>query len=86
MTNSNTQDRIINLICTDIAVDLSSEDMTGQSSLFDDLNFDSIKVIELLTKLEEEFEIELDDEDLDFQVFASIDSLTKFVDSVRADM
>jgi len=86
MTNLNTQDRIINLICTDIAVDLSSEDMTGQSSLFDDLNFDSIKVIELLTKLEEEFEIELDDEDLDFQVFATIDSLTKFVDSVRADM
>jgi len=84
MTETNTQDRIINLICTDIAVDLSAEEITAQSSLFDDLSFDSIKMIELLTKLEQEFEIELDDEDLDFQVFATINTLTTFVDSVRA--
>ena len=84
MTTASTQDRIINLICNDIAVDLSAEDITAQSSLFDDLSFDSIKMIELLTKLEQEFEIELDDEDLDFQVFATINTLTTFVDSVRA--
>jgi len=84
MTTANTQDRIISLICTDIAVDLSAEDITGQSSLFDDLSFDSIKIIELLTKLEQEFEIELDDEDLDFQVFATVKSLTTFVDTVNA--
>ena len=84
MTTESTQDRIINLICNDIAVDLSAEDITAQSSLFDDLSFDSIKMIELLTKLEQEFEIELDDEDLDFQVFATINTLTTFVDSVRA--
>ena len=58
MTTASTQDRIINLICNDIAVDLSAEDITAQSSLFDDLSFDSIKMIELLTKLEQEFEIE----------------------------
>ena len=84
MTTASTQNRIINLICNDIAVDLSAEDITAQSSLFDDLSFDSIKMIELLTKLEQEFEIELDDEDLDFQVFATINTLTTFVDSVRA--
>ena len=84
MTTASTQDRIINLICNDIAVDLSAEDITAQSSLFDDLSFDSIKMIELLTKLEQEFEIELDDEDLDFQVFATINTLTTFIDSVRA--
>ena len=84
MTTASTQDRIINLICNDIAVDLSAEDITAQSSLFDDLSFDSIKMIELLTKLEQEFEIELDDEDLDFQVFATINTLTTFVDSVKA--
>ena len=84
MTTANTQDRIINLICTDIAVEFSADDISAQSSLFDDLSFDSIKMIELLTKLEQEFEIELDDEDLDFQVFATINSLTTFVDSVKA--
>jgi len=84
MTTDNTQDRIINLICTDIAVEFSADDISAQSSLFDDLSFDSIKMIELLTKLEQEFEIELDDEDLDFQVFATINSLTTFVDSVKA--
>jgi len=32
-----------------------------------------------LTLLEPEFSIELDDEDLDFQVFASVNTLAQFV-------
>ena len=80
MSQKSTQDRIIQLICSDVAVELSEDELTHQSSFFDDLNFDSIRLIQLLTLLEPEFSIELDDEDLDFQVFATINTLAKFVD------
>jgi len=75
-----TQDRIIKLICSEVAVEMSAEEIKHESSFFDDLNFDSIRLIQLLTLLEPEFSIEVDDEELDFQVFASINSLAKFVD------
>jgi len=79
MTQTSTQDRIIELICSDVAVEMSTDDIQHKSSFFDDLNFDSIRLIQLLTLLEPEFSIELDDEDLDFQVFASVNTLAQFV-------
>lgn len=64
---------------------MSEDELTHTSSFFDDLNFDSIRLIQLLTLLEPEFSIEVDDEDLDFQVFASINTLAKFVDEQVAE-
>lgn len=84
MTQLTTQERIINLICNDVAVGLSPDDITNESSLFDDVQLDSIQLVELFTKLEGEFSIELDDDDLDFQIFMSINSLAAFVDSTVA--
>ncbi len=84
MTQLTTQERIINLICNDVAVGLSADEVSNESSLFDDLSLDSIQLVELFTKLEAEFSIELDDDDLDFQYFASINSLAGFVDSMVA--
>ncbi len=84
MTQLTTHERIINLICNDVAVGLSADEVSNESSLFDDLSLDSIQLVELFTKLEAEFSIELDDDDLDFQYFASINSLAGFVDTMVA--
>jgi len=85
MSQKSTQDRIIKLICSEVAVEMSEDDLSHKSSFFDDLNFDSIRLIQLLTLLEPEFSIELDDEDLDFQVFASVNTLANFVDEQVAE-
>ncbi len=82
MTQLTTHERIINLICNDVAVGLSVDEVSNESSLFDDLNLDSIQLIELITTVEVEFSIEVDDDDLDFQHFASVNSLAKFVNSL----
>ncbi len=82
MTQLTTHERIINLICNDVAVGLSVDEVSNESSLFDDLSLDSIQLVELFTKLEAEFLIELDDDDLDFQHFASVNSLASFVDTM----
>ncbi len=81
MTGQSTQQRIINLICNNIVVGVSADEVGNESSLIDDLQLDSIQIIELVTRLEDEFSFELDDEDMDFQYFSTIDTLAKFVES-----
>jgi acyl carrier protein len=81
MSDLSTQQRIINLICEQIVVGVSADEVNNESSLIDDLQLDSIQMIELITKLEGEFDIELDDEDMDFQFFSTINSLSGFVES-----
>ncbi len=73
MTEQNTQQQIINLICNDITVGISADDVSNETSLIDDLQLDSIQIIELVTRLEGEFSFEIDDEDMDFQHFSTID-------------
>ncbi len=85
MNQNKIQDRITKLICTEVAVELSEIDLSETSSFFDDLNFDSIQLIQLLTLLEPEFSIEIDDEDIDFQIFASIKTLVNFVEEQVAE-
>ncbi len=80
MSDNAIQDRIKKLICDGLVVGVVYDDLKGESSLINDLQLDSIQMIELITKLEGEFSIELDDEDFDFEVFSTIDSLTKFVE------
>ncbi len=82
MSENSTPERIMNLICNDLAKDISREDVTYESSLFDDFQLDSIQLIELFTKLETEFSVELDDDDMDFRHFMSVNTLSEFVDSV----
>jgi len=79
MTDATIQDRIKKLICDGLVVGVSFDDLNGNSSLINDLQLDSIQMIELITKLEGEFSIELEDEDFDFEVFSTIDSLASFV-------
>ena len=46
--------------------------------------FDSMAVVTVVTALEERFDIEFDDEEIDAEVFASVGSLTDIVESKLA--
>lgn len=54
-------DKIIALIADELNLD--STTMNENSRLREDLNIDSLDVVELVMKLEEEFNIEVSDED-----------------------
>ena len=84
MTEKSVQERIINIICTEIVVGVSVEEVNNESSLINELHLDSLQTMELITQMEGEFDLELDDEDLDFQHFSTIDSLAAFVSSKQA--
>ena len=61
MTDGTTFDRLKKLIVEQLGVD--EEEVTPQASFVEDLNADSLDLVELIMSLEEEFVTEISDED-----------------------
>ncbi len=55
------QDRVINVIAEQLGVDKS--EVTLEASFTDDLGADSLDTVELVMAFEEEFDVEIPDED-----------------------
>ncbi len=53
--------RVKEIVCEQLGV--SDEEVTPQASFIDDLGADSLDIVELVMALEEEYEIEISDED-----------------------
>ena len=61
MTDGTTYDRLKKIIVEQLGVD--EEEVTIQASFVEDLNADSLDLVELIMSLEEEFGMEISDED-----------------------
>ena len=55
------ESKVKHIICTQLEV--APEKLSGSSSFVDDLKADSLAVVELVLALEQEFKIEIPDED-----------------------
>ncbi len=53
--------RVKEIVCEQLGV--SDEEVTPQASFIDDLGADSLDIVELVMALEEEYEMEISDED-----------------------
>ncbi|NLM97048.1 MAG: acyl carrier protein [Halanaerobiaceae bacterium] len=53
--------RVVDIIVEELAVD--ADEVTPEASFIDDLGADSLDVVELVMAFEEEFDIEIPDED-----------------------
>ena len=84
MSDNTTTDRIKGLIVEKVLVGVNPDEIKNDSELVSELGLDSIQIIGLIGGLEEEFDIVLEDDDLDFELFSSIDSLAKLVDAKLA--
>lgn len=79
MTDSTIQDKIKKMISDEVLVGVSVDDIGDDASLISDLNLDSIQMLSLITGLESEFNIMLDEEDLDLENLSSVNKLAEFV-------
>jgi acyl carrier protein len=61
VTDGTTFDRLKKIIVEQLGVD--EEEVTPQASFVEDLNADSLDLVELIMSLEEEFGMEISDED-----------------------
>ncbi len=79
MSDNKIQDQIKALIVEKVLVGVDPAEISNDSELVAELGLDSIQIIGLIGGLEEEFDIVLEDDDLDFELFSTINNLAKLV-------
>lgn len=75
----NIEKRLKNLIMNVAMNGIREEDITRDTILTIDLGYDSIKLVELVVEIENEFNIIMDDEDLDIE---KLSKYSKLLDSI----
>ena len=66
MAASSIEERVKEIICEQLGV--SAEEVTPQASFIEDLGADSLDLVELVMALEEEYDMEISDEDAEKDV------------------
>jgi acyl carrier protein len=76
-----TRPRVVDVIIDGLSEVLGRDlpEVTGQTSLINELGLDSTSVLDLLMAIEERLDLELDTECLHMGHFATVDSLAEFV-------
>ncbi len=71
------EDKVKNIIAEKLSVDLN--EVVPEASFVDDLGADSLDLVELIMSMEEEFDIDIDDEDAEkmLSVKDAIDYINK---------
>lgn len=80
MAESATQERVTEIICEQLGV--SREEVTLEASFIEDLGADSLDIVELVMALEEEYNTEISDEDV--EKIRTVKDVITYVDSQQA--
>ncbi len=71
--------RVKEIVCEQLGV--SDEEVTPQASFIDDLGADSLDIVELVMALEEEYELELSDEDA--EKIKTVQDVVTFIEGAK---
>lgn len=72
--------RIKEIVIELLQLDKKPEEINNEDNLFlEDYGYNSIDALELLLKIENEFEISIPDEDLNSELVKSVETLTNYV-------
>ena len=72
-------DKVVEIVCNQLTVD--KNDVTPESSFVEDLGADSLDTVELVMAFEEEFEIEIPDEEA--EKIATVEDAVNYIDSAE---
>lgn len=76
-------EKLKELICEAFEKTELIDHLTEKTNVIEDLGVDSIQLINLMLKIEEEFDIEIDFDNFDISHFDSIGSLSSFVSRMQ---
>ena len=76
----NVEQEVIRTLRAILGLDQATHPLDAESALLGNVaELDSMAVVSILTALEERFDIVVDDDEVDGRTFASVGSLTRFV-------
>lgn len=75
------KERLIKIICEIKGEDALGCNIDENTNIIDDIGIDSLQMINLILKVEEEFEIEIDFDDFDYTYLSSISAFCDFISS-----
>jgi acyl carrier protein len=78
--NSDTvQNKVTSIIIEHLNLSTSPQDLIQAENFLEEFGINSVDALELLLKLENEFDIEIDDEDLNAELLKSIKTLSDYI-------
>lgn len=81
MTTKSTRERIVGILEDQLGLD--PEDVKDDSSLIEDLGADSLDMVEIVMAAEEEFDLELPDDD-ELEKIKTVKDMVEFIDRKKA--
>jgi acyl carrier protein len=79
MADQSIEDRIKLVLSREAMVDRKPGDIPEHARLIDNLGLDSVRIVELIVGLEDEFGMVIADEDLSLELFENVASLARFI-------
>jgi acyl carrier protein len=73
------QDKVASIIKGHLGLDISAEALKQIENFLEEFDLNSVDALELLLKIENEFDIEIDDEDLNAELLKSVKTLSNYV-------
>jgi len=74
-----------NMIVERLFLKVAPEDIKDEENLMDEYNIDSVNLFEIIVGLEDEFGIELAEEDFNVATFSTVDSIAAFVEQKKGE-
>lgn len=75
--SENVEERVRNIICDQLAIE--SDKVVANASFIEDLGADSLDIVELIMTMEEEFDLDIPDEDA--EKIKTVGDVTKYIAS-----
>jgi len=73
------QDKVASIIIEHLKLEISPQNLIQMENFLEELGINSVDALELLLKMENEFDIEIDDEDLNAELLKSIKTLSDYI-------
>lgn len=77
--------RLKNMIVERLFLNVSPEEIDDDENLMDEYNIDSVNLFEIIVGLEDEFGIQLEEEDFNVETFSTVSNIAGFVQRKRGE-
>lgn len=79
MTLEDIEAKVTRILIEQLGLDMSAADIKSDASLLDDVGLDSVALIRFAMGVEDEFDVEIDDDDLVLENFETTGRIARYI-------